>query len=371
MKILHCVSSGGLFGAERVILSLAGRTHNQDIAIVGALENKHNPHLEMIDEAKKLNLPTATFPSQGRVDISAITTIKNYLIDNKIDILHTHNYKADIVGCIAAFLAKKKWVATNHLWHSRDTKLKFYETIDAFFLKFASKVVGVSQEIVDDLINKGFDKNKLKVIHNGIKINQFDLPLDTQPIRETLNIPSDNLIVGIIGRLDKEKGHSIFLQAAKTVLQSYQHVTFLIIGDGPLKQDIEQEIKTLNLSNHVICTGIRRDIPFMYKLCHILVNASYAEGLPMTILEAMAARLPIIATRVGAVPNVINNNINGLLIDAGDSAQLSSALLALLTSSDKRKAFAQQAYTDVCEKFSDERMAFEYTEIYRNILKQG
>ena len=209
MKILHLVSSGGMFGAERVILSLAG--HQQGVtSIVGALENDHNPHLEVIDEAKKMNLATVVFSSKGRFDYRVIFSIKDFLLANNIDIVHTHNYKSDIVGFFAARLAKKKWIATNHVWHGTDTKLKIYEQIDAYLLKFSDQVIGVSQEITTGLLKAGINRNRAQTIHNGIAIEKFAKISSENSLKKTLGIKDGDIVISIIGRLSKEKGHTFF-----------------------------------------------------------------------------------------------------------------------------------------------------------------
>lgn len=368
IRVLHLVSSGGLFGAERVIINLAKCTQDA-ICYVGAVHNIHNPHLEVIAEAKKLGLYTAVFESHGKLDINAVFKIKDFLLQASIDIIHTHNYKSDLLGFWASRLAGTKWVGTNHVWHSTDGKLKFYETLDAFFLKFADKVTGVSQEIKNDLLQKGFKDEHVAVIDNGIDIEKFKFQQSAANLKRTLfQLNEDDFVIAIVGRLAKEKAHDIFLKSAKTVLYKYPHTKFLIIGDGPLSASLKELAIELCLSSCVIFAGIRDDMPRVYAMCDLMVNASYIEGLPMTILEAMAAQVPIIATNVGAVPNVIQDQKNGICIPPGNAETLAAALIELIEDGEKRKRFASAAYQDVCARFSDEHMAHQYRKIYEEIL---
>ena len=122
------------------------------------------------------------------------------------------------------------------------------------------------------------------------------------------------------------------------------------------------------LSGHIIFTGIRKDMPGVYCACDMMVNTSLIEGLPMTILEAMASRLPIIATKVGAVPQVIKNEKNGILLEPGNPDALFRAIISLANDSSKRQALAQVAYKDVREHFSDRRMSEEYKNFYQKLL---
>lgn len=368
IRVLHLVSSGGLFGAERVIINLATRTKDA-VCYVGAVHNVHNPHLEVIDEAKDLGLYTVVFKSSGQLDLSTVFKIKRFLREADIDIIHTHNYKSDLLGFWASRLAGKKWVGTNHVWHSTDGKLKFYETLDAFFLKFADKVTGVSQEIKDDLLRKGFKDAQVAVIDNGIHIEKFQNGVPAAELKRTLfHLNEHDFVIAIVGRLAKEKGHDIFLQAVKTIVEQYPNVKCLIIGDGPLRSELETVTADLGLSKNMIFAGIRNDMPRVYAMCDLMVNSSYIEGLPMTILEAMAARVPIIATRVGAVPKVIDDQKNGIALEPGDAGTLAKAMRELIADGQKRKRFADAAYKDVCERFSDRRMAERYRDIYREVL---
>ena len=368
MKVLHLISSGGMFGAERVILNLASQ-NNGVICWIGALRNQHNPHLEILEEAKRMGLKTFLFDSQGRVDFKTIFHTRRFLKENNIDILHSHNYKSDIIGFLATRFSKTQWVVTNHVWHGTDAKMRFYEGIDNTVLKFAKIVCAVSQEIKDDLIHKGFKKNNLYVVHNGISISQFNKNSKGQELRKSWNLSDNDTLINMTGRLAPEKGHEILFKALKEVTGQYPHVKCLVVGDGPLKKELEVIVNRLELTNHIIFTGIRKDTAAIYSACDIMVNSSLIEGLPMTILEAMASRLALIATRVGAVPQVIKNEKNGILLEPGNEKALAQAIIDLMNNPVKRHHLAEEAYKDVCEHFSDQRMANDYKKIYEDLLR--
>ena len=364
-RVLHLVSSNGLYGAERVILNLA--QGEGTLSYVGALYNSHNPHLEMIDEAKKMGLRTVVFNSRGRVDLKTIFDIKKFLKDNRIDILHTHNYKSDIVGFWAVLLSKCKWVATNHVWHGLDRKLRVYEKIDAFVLRFAARVVAVSIEIKEDLVAQNIPARKVQVIDNGIDIARFSRPRSVEELKEGLGIHKDDAVVTIVGRLSPEKGHETFLKAAKDVLARKKNVKFLIVGDGPIGAELRVMADKLSLNGHVAFTGVRKDMDGIYALSDLMVNASSIEGLPMTILEAMAAKVALIVTPVGAVPKVIQHGVNGVIFPAGDDLGLSKEICSLIDDPSRRESLTERAYQDVCDRFSSATMVRQYKQIYESI----
>jgi len=365
-RILHLVSSGGLFGAEKVILNLARHSGGR-VSFAGALKNQHNPHLEIIEEAKRIGINTAIFDSYGRFDLGSVFRIKKFLKENDIAIIHTHNYKSDIVGFLASLFRKTKWVATNHVWHGLDRKLRFYERIDAFVLRFAAQVVAVSNEIKDDLIAKNIPEQKVGVIDNGIDIRQFDRSRSTGAIKEGLGIQENDIVVTIVGRLSPEKGHKTFLKAAKNISAKKNNIKFLIVGDGPIKEELHAEASQLTLNGCVVFAGIRKDMPAIYAISDFMVNASSIEGMPLTILEAMAARVALIVAPVGAVSEVIKQGVNGLVVNTGDAQGLSEGICSLIDDPSKRDRLIERAYSDVCDRFSSETMAARYEQIYESI----
>jgi len=267
-------------------------------------------------------------------------------------------------------LTRVKWIATHHGWIATDKKLAFYEKIDSFILKYAPKIVFVSSKMKQKFLNKNIKEGHLEVIDNGIPIEKFDGRAQRQSTRSSLGLRDDDCAIVIVGRLSREKGHEIFLKAAVEVLKNTQHVKFIIVGDGPLRKKLEQEICDLNLSGRILFTGIREDMPAIYAACDILVNSSHSEGLPMTILEAMASRLPVIATQVGAVGEVIRSQENGILLQPGDEHQLALGMMALARDNEKCRRFAEIAYQDVCARFSDTGMARKYKQVYEEVLFQ-
>lgn len=365
IKVLHLVSSGGLFGAEQVMLTLAGSTDGIT-HVIGALNNQHNPHLEIIEEAQKRGFNTAVFESKGPFDFSTIGHVAKYVLQNNINIIHTHNYKSNLIGAWAARKSRKKWIATIHGWIGTDAKLRWYEKIDGFILKFAHQVVCVSDANYQSLLGRGFMSAKLTVIANGIDLKRFSQGQSNIQLKQELGV-ENKIVLTIVGRLAPEKGHEILFKAMTQVIKQNSNVKLLVIGDGPLKNTLEEQTKVLGLFDYVVLAGLRKDMPDIYGICDILINASFTEGLPMTILEAMAARLPVIATDVGGVGKVIKNQENGMLLQAGNPEALAGAIIELAGDEKMRQRFAQKAYQDACDRFSDARMAVQYQEIYINI----
>ncbi len=365
-KVLHLVSSGGFYGTEQMILTLAN-LKDGIIQIVGALNNKHNPHLEIVEEAQTRNIKTVIFDSQGRFDINTANQITRFIKDNQIDIIHTHNYKANVLGAWAALKTQKRWIVTVHGWVGSDAKLRWYEQLDRFILRFANKIICVSDTNYQNLADKGVAIEKMLVIANGIDLNKFSRKQPNEGLKESLKIPSKCTVIVIVGRLSPEKGHEVLFKALANILNQTSAFKCLVVGEGDLKNELEMRAKNLGLTNHVIFTGVRKDMSDIYNISDILVNASYSEGLPMTILEAMAAKVAIIATSVGAVSNVIEHSKSGIVLQPGNSQELSSSVYSLIKDPNLRDQLTQEAYQRIQTSFSDLQMFQQYKNVYNTI----
>jgi glycosyltransferase involved in cell wall biosynthesis len=363
-RVLHLVSSGGLYGAEQVILNLA--RSESTISYVGALNNVHRPNLEVIDEAKNRALRTVVFDSQGRADLHTVLEVRRFLKKYGIDILHTHGYKSDIVGFCATRFTTTRWVATNHVWHPMGGKLKLYESVDAFVLRFAARVVAVSREIRRDLIHRNVPAGKIRVVDNGIEVDRFRAK-PAPALRAEFKIREGDVVITMVGRLSPEKGHAALLSAASH-LQCHERVKFLIVGDGPLGESLRAETARLKLDGRVVFTGFRNDTPDIYAISDVLVNASSIEGLPMTILEAMAAGVAVVAARTGGIPDLIKDNETGLLFDAHDVEALTSHLESLVGDERNRRRLGANGAEFVRMNNSCERMCDAYRQVYQELI---
>lgn len=371
IDVLHIRSSGGVFGAEGVILNLAKELNRQNfINIVICINNFKNPHLELIDECKKMGIEAEAVFCQGRVDVKVIRNIRKLLRKYNINILHCHDYKANFFGFFASRGLNIKIIATNHLWTKATRSLRIYERIDGFILRFFDQVIAVSDSIKKDILKSGVPEQKVITIYNGIDLGKFDLNCSSEYLRQEFNIPSDIQIVGTAGRLTVEKSQSYLLDAAVEVLKILPKTIFLIVGDGPLKMELVQKTKSLGIEKNVIFTGLRKDMVNIYNLFDIFVSSSFREGIPLVILEALAMKKPVIATDVGGVAKLVIDNQTGILLQPGDLKSLASAIVTLLKDRDKAKSMGEKGRRLVESNFSAKVMANNYLKVYEGILKE-
>lgn len=351
-----------------MLLEIAKELRKTDfMPIVGVIKNLYNPHLEIAAEAKRHDLSVEIFPCNGRLDLKTIFLLRRFLKEKGISIIHTHGYKSNLYALMASLGKDISLITTCHNWLGDDPKMRFYAGLDKFFLNRFDKVIAVSEILRQETLNHNVAPRKVLTINNGINIERFKNQKKTDSIRKEFGIDKSYKVIGTVGRLSEEKGFIQLLNVAQKVFNKYPKTVFLIIGDGPLRKELQREY----YSPSIIFTGIRNDVPDLYRCMDIFVLPSLAEGLPMALLEAMASKLPVVATRVGAVPTVIVDKETGLLIEPGNEESIKVSLLHLLENSTLAKSMGQNGYNYVKQHFSSENMARDYLNIYRELIEKG
>ena len=368
-RVLQLISSGGFYGAENIVVGLALALRRLGCkCVIGAFHNAHQPNLDIARVAYSSGLDVELVECQGRFDVRAARKIGTYLKEGKFDILHAHGYKADVYGYRAAKEAGTPTIATAHNWPGKTIKLRCYAAFDRRILRRFDHVCAVSNQVKEQLERSGVPAGRITLISNGIPLDQFSGGLPR--LRSELGLQA-NRIVGFVGRLAEEKGLLHLFAAIPEIVTAAPDVVFVLVGDGPLRATLEALVRQLHLERNVVFLGQRRDLADIYASLDIFVLPSLGEGLPLAVLEAMAAGKPVIATRTGAIPQVVTDSRNGFLVDPGDAKQLCEAVSALLQRKDLREEFGRDAYTCVKEKYTCEQMAEHYLAVYRRVLSES
>jgi len=364
MNVLHLISSEGFYGAENVVASLAMTLRQMDHSVhVGVFVNEHCPRNNTIEEMRKLSLDVHPIQCEGRLDHRALCSIRGLLRDTKTQLLHTHVYKADIYGYLAAVGLSLPLISTCHLWTRHSRLVRIYESLDSLVLRGFDKIVAVSDPIAQQLRQTGIPVGKVVTIDNGIDLSRFSASHLPQRAADA----SGPLVVGTVGRLVSQKGMDYFLGAARQILDQKLNVLFKIVGDGPDRAGLERLASRLGIADRVIFTGGRDDMPLIYPSFDIFVLASVDEGLPMVVLEAMASGLPVVTTTVGALPKVVDSGVTGLLVPPRDATALANAILSLLESAYVRQQMGILGKVAV-QEYSSWRMTLKYLSVYEGLL---
>lgn len=363
-KILHLISTSGFFGAEQVLLQLARRQNcNGTESIVGALKDPRLPQNELIKRARQKGLPTWELPTNGKFDLQTIGRLRKFIKEEDISLLHTHNYKSDLLGAAAAKSTRRKIIATVHGFTQNTRAVKLYENIDRWILNnLMDHVITVNRPLAQI-----FSQSKQTVIPNGIA-----MPQATNKREETrahLSISPTTCLLGTVGRFSIEKNQQLLLQAFNALSKRFNHIQLLLIGDGPQRNTLTQFIEKEQLTKKVILTGIVEDPTAYYQAMDIFILSSDTEGLPMTLLEAMSHGIAPIASAVGGIPDIIKDNDTGMLFTKGTLSQLIDKCQILIQDETLRKRIGANAKELIKEKYSDEQTFHAYKNVYEKVLK--
>jgi glycosyltransferase involved in cell wall biosynthesis len=351
----------GIGGLPRVVetLCLATDPDRFDVRVL-CLEYRG-----AIGEAlEKRGIPVDLVPNAHHPDRLAPLKVARFLLRNRFDVVHTHNTQAFLEGLPGALVAR---VPTRiHTDHGRQypdhQKLVIAERVMA---RFATHVVAVSATTAADLQrHQRISERRIRVISNGVDGMAFARPVDVGAKRCTLGLPPGAPVLGLAARLVEEKGIIYLVQAMPRLLDTMPNLQLLIAGEGGLRERLTDAAAQLGVAGHVHFLGLRRDTPELLKAFDIFMLPSISEGLPMALLEAMAAGLPIIASEVGGVPTAVHHGVNGLLVRPADPQAISDAVEALLTNRSRMRDFGLASRALFEQHFSARAMAGAYEALY-------
>ena len=372
-KTLQLLDSAGLYGAENVVLNLSAVLKETKFENhIGCFHYMGKSKPEVGKRAEETGITTVYFSMSGKLDFGCIKNIAKYCQQNNISLIHSHGYKTSGICLLLRLLYGIPYVITSHMMFPNLTRMIVYSYIEKVCMLFAEKVIGVSEEIVLNL-NKGLvPKKKLLVIDNGIDTEAtFNIKdYNEKQLRRELGLREDSILVGSLGRLTEQKDYGTLILSAVEVLKKTNNCEFFIAGEGLLKDALLQLVREHGVDDSFHFVGYREDIGSLLKLMDIFVLSSLSEGLPMAMLEAMAAGLPIVVTRVGGIPQVVINNQNGQLVDKDNPQQLAEALLALVKSKEKRSLTGNNARKTILAKYSMHQMTQKHIELYNSIISR-
>ncbi len=292
-------------------------------------------------------------------------------------IVHTHTAKAGLLGRLAARLAGVPIVV--HTFHGHVLH-GYYGPVQNWALRrmerslawLSDRLVTVSEQIKTDLIGYGVARaKKIAVIPLGLDLEPFlQAGQRRGEFRRALGLADDVKLIGIVGRLFPIKNHALFLESAARIAMAEPGVQFVVVGDGALRPALEDQARRLGIAERINFTGWRTDLPSIYADLDVLVVSSNNEGTPLSAIEAMAAGCPVVATRVGGIPDIIVDEVNGCLVMAGDVKAMTGAVIDLLTDRDNALRIGQNAMLSARQRFDVKRLVSDMDQLYRELLAE-
>jgi glycosyltransferase involved in cell wall biosynthesis len=363
LRILHVITDTNIGGAGRYLLNLLKQPAFGDFDVLIACPD--GELAERIDARKwkRINI-------SGRdvsFSLKLVPELMKIIKKEKADVVHTHS---SLSARIAARTLGVPVVYTKH-GMVRIPNAKgvipgrtgpFKRSFNRLFAKmFSQKVIGVSQAICDELIESGIPEDMVVAIPNGIDLEEFKMTLREDSVR------SKGPLVGTVARLDRSKALDVFLESAKIIVSSEPSTRFVIGGTGPLETELKDKIKQLRLEGFVNMVGFVDDVPSFLNSLDVYVLSSDYEGLGLAILEAMACGLPVVATNVGGVPEVVLDGETGFLVPPRQPRTMAQAIVRLLVDSDLAKTMGKVGRSRVEEVFDAKVMAEKTARVYRDL----
>jgi glycosyltransferase involved in cell wall biosynthesis len=362
LKIMQLVSSLTVGGAEQIVLTLADQidnshfeTHVCSLSVVG--QNGLAP------EFQKLQIPLLSLNARHFYDFDAWRQVRRYARQQQIDLIHTHLTDADVVG---RFVGRSLGIPVLSTLHNMPHNYA-RQRRDRYWLQrltartLATHLTAVSPKIRDLYIKQWrIPPTRINAIYNSVRMKPF---LDVAP-----GLPAqrehEGPTITNVARFNPQKAQHVLLTAVPTVLEKFPQARLLLVGKGHLEQQLRQQAADLGISQQVIFTGVRHDIPAVLAQTDVFVLSSNWEGVPLSVIEAMAAARAVLVTDVGGNAELVEHGRSGLVVPANDAAALANGLLTLLQDEPTRLSMGLAARQRVQELFSTDRFMQQYESLY-------
>lgn len=370
IKIVLVIDLLGTGGAERQLIELVKNIDREkfEISVVSLSTEKTDLLSELIEN----NIEVKLIDQWGKICIPTFINLYKFIKLKRPDIVHTYLFTASLYGRIVARLAGVPFVISSErsteVW-----KKKSYIITDYILSKFTNRIIVNAKAIKEMLIKREkIPAKKIQVIYNGLDLNRLiSKETNIEEIKKKLNIFNGNKIIGIVGRLTKEKDHITFLRAAKIISDYYDNANFLVVGGGDLRGELEGYASVLGISNKVIFTGKTNNVAETLRAIDVFVSTSLYEGCSNAILEAMASGLPVVATKVGGNPEIVNDGLTGILVPPRNPDLLAEAVLSLLNNPELRKTMGKNGRERIESDFILSKMVSNTEGVYESLVSRN
>lgn len=370
ISIFEIIADSSLTGAPRHLLTLLSGINR--IRFIPTVVTPGGP---LVAELKKRKIPVFQVPMQGHSYVPAVNAIKKLLKKYDPDVVHTHGQRAGLIGRLAARDLPIKRVHTEHTY-TRQFRLQ-NPILHASHLRamrildrWTDKVIAVSKAVKGFLIDARITKpEKITTIYNGITpLTKKITDKEIRAFKDKFKIADDDIIIGTIGSFNIQKDTATLIKAFAKMTKKWPKLKLVLVGRGPLKYKLEKLVRKLKLEDRVVFTGALLNVLPALSTFRIFVLPSLSEAFGITLLEAMKAGVPIVATRVGGIPEIITHNHNGLLVEPKDPRKLAATMMKLLNDKKlQRKLTSNHAKT--VEKFSADKMIEQTEKIYISLFR--
>ena len=368
IKILHLITKymGDNSLLNSMVLGPDPERFETKVCYVSGMPDGKN---KLDSRGKTIYLAKKPKPKTLSFDITS--SVAKVIREEKPEILHCHRYKATAWGVIACISLTDIRIIS-HVHGMNRTRTLRTRLINWLLLKHTSLIIGVSESVRKDILttNWGLSPEKVVTVWNGIDIAPIDaVSLNRKLARSKMGVSENEFVFGSVGRLVKTKGHEYLLKAFSEIRKKSPDAKVVIIGDGPLRRDLEEQARQLGITQNTVFAGFRSDVAELLPGFDVFVLPSIAEGLSLALLEAMASKLPVIASDVGGIPEVFGDKDIGRLIPSKDIAALGNAMLEICSLDQKSKMLlGENARKRIESEFNIDFMCKKLVGLYESLL---
>lgn len=374
MNLIARLNVGGPAVAVTHLTEKLGAPDYESMLVCGTIEPGEG---DMTYYALERGIQPIMIPELGRSlnpirDIRTLWKVYKLIKQTKPDVVHTHAAKAGFVGRVAAWMANVPVIV--HTFHGHvfkgyfsPTKTKFFIVLERITARMADTIITLSDGLRRELAEEYHitRKGRITVLPLGLDLTSLaKVPRKLGVFRQTYSLPTTAPVIGIVGRITPIKNHALFLKAAVLVRAKLPDARFVIVGDGETRGEIEALVDQLNLRDAVTFTGWQKDVGQVYSDLDMLVISSVNEGTPVTVIEALAAGCPVVATAVGGVPDLLDHGKLGKLVDDQTPEALGAAIVETLANPPD----GHEAQSLMVDRYGIERLAKDLDGLYRGIL---
>jgi glycosyltransferase involved in cell wall biosynthesis len=367
MIVAHLTASRFFGGPERQMIELAkSLPAGHDSLFVSFREE--GACQSFLEEVRRNGFESVTLNHDTPRLVGAWRELVNLLRERQVDVLCCHGYKANLLGLLAAQRAKVPVIGISRGWTRETFRVRIYEALDRRVLRWMDRIVCVSEGQARKVRGSGVPDDRVVVIRNAIRHERFAEPRAADRDHLSGLLPDrPSRIVGAIGRLSPEKGFDILIDAAETVVEHDSSVGFVLFGEGSLHDVLASRIKASRLAGKFVLAGFRKDLDRYMPHFDLVAVPSYTEGLPNVVLEAFAAGIPVVATAVGGIPELVDDGVNGHLVSAGDREGLADRIIDLLRDHEKRLAMGANGKQRVMNDFTFDAQMRQYMRLFAEL----
>jgi glycosyltransferase involved in cell wall biosynthesis len=373
ITVMILINQLGMGGAERQILELVSGMDKQRFApIIASLY--HGGALEA--EAREIpGVEYICLNRKGKFDFTTLFTVYRLLRRKHVDVIHPFLTPSTFFGLVPGWLARTPVkMATERCGERVKTELgnDLYRLVEDFFTRFADCVTPNSCAAKDYLVRRGISPSRIQVVYNGVNLKRLTPdPAEVARIRQRLAVPPEGKVVGILARLSAVKDHATFLQAAKLISQEVPSTRFAIVGDGPLRNSLENQSAELGLTSKVVFFGPQHDVGSYITSFDIACLCSMdVESCSSVTVESMALGKPVVVTDIGGNKELVEHGKNGFTIPVRRPDALADAVLIYLRQPDLAREMGRRAEEMTCVRFGLERFVKEYQDLYETSVRK-